>query len=212
MFRLQSLSYRYPGGRTLTFPDWALPQQGAAALVGPSGCGKTTLIHLIAGLLRPAQGTVTVAETDLTPLGQAALDHFRGRNIGVVLQQLELLANLSVLDNLLLAQYLAGTPQDVAHCRSVLGDLGLADLAGVKPGRLSQGQRQRAAIARAVVNKPRLLIADEPTASLDDANAEAALDQLFAAAARSGASLLVATHDARAKARFAQTFNLEAQA
>ncbi|WP_018152488.1 ABC transporter ATP-binding protein [Leeia oryzae] len=208
MLKLQDVRYQYPDGKTLSFPDIHLSPGQSAALVGPSGSGKSTLMHLIGGMLTAQAGSVMVDGTDITTLDQPARDQFRGEKMGLVLQQLGLLPNLTLLDNLLLAQYLSGTAQDVAHCTSLLVELGLSEALRKKPAKLSQGQRQRAAIARAIVNKPVLLMADEPTAALDDASAEAALNLLMSVAARHGASLLVATHDVRAKARFTQVWTL----
>ena len=130
--------------------------------------------------------------------------------MGIVLQALHLVAHLTVRANVRLAQYLADLPQDKAAVERALEALGVADKAERRPTELSQGERQRVAIARAVVNGPKLLLADEPTASLDDASAEAAIGLLFAQAERTGATLVVATHDARVKRHFGKELVLKA--
>jgi putative ABC transport system ATP-binding protein len=149
-----------------------------------------------------------VAGENLRRLDGARLDRWRGANVGIVLQALHLVKHLSVRDNLRLAQYLAAAPQDDARIADALGALGVADKAARRPGELSQGERQRVAIARAVVNRPRVLLADEPTASLDDAAAAAAVDLLAEQASRYGATLVVATHDARVKGKFRERLEL----
>ena len=209
MLLWRALRYRYPGSATeLTFADWQLTDAGHGLLLGDSGSGKTTLLNLVTGLLRPTQGTVLLGETDIASLPAQELDRFRGRHIGMVPQRPHLLASLSVAENLTLAQYLAGLPQDGQRVRAVLDALGLDALAQRRPQQLSQGQAQRVAIARAVINRPQLIVADEPTASLDDGHAQAVLDLLEQQAAACGASLLLATHDARVKQRFAQRLQL----
>jgi putative ABC transport system ATP-binding protein len=201
MFALHDLRHAYDGQRVLEIADWTVPAGGQWLVLGPSGSGKSTLLHILAGILRPTTGRVEVAGQDLAALGGAALDRFRGRHIGIVLQRLHLVASLTVLQNVLLAQYLAGLPQDAIRVREVLAGLGIADKLGVRPAELSQGQAQRVAIARAVVNRPQLLLADEPTANLDDTHAFEAIDLLAGQAQACGATLLIATHDQRVKAR-----------
>jgi putative ABC transport system ATP-binding protein len=156
----------------------------------------------------PSEGTVKVGGTDLASLGGSALDRFRGRNIGLLPQRLHLIDCLSVLDNLLLAQYAAGLPRDAAAARNALDALGLAGRANERPHRLSFGQQQRVALARALINRPRLVLADEPTSNLDDANCSAVLDLLLEQASRSGAALVIATHDQRVKGRIERRVEL----
>jgi putative ABC transport system ATP-binding protein len=145
---------------------------------------------------------------DLGALKADALDRFRGRHIGIVLQRLHLMASLDVLDNVLLAQYLAGLPQDRARALEVLAGLDIAEKAGSRPHELSFGQAQRVAVARAVVNRPNLLLADEPTSNLDDARCQQALELLQAQARACNATLLIATHDQRVKSRMPNQFLL----
>jgi putative ABC transport system ATP-binding protein len=203
VFALRNLHHEYGGRAALDIPDWTVAQGEQWLVLGPSGSGKTTLLHALAGILRPTAGRVEVAGQDLSALGAEALDRFRGRHIGIVLQKLHLIGSLSVLQNVCLAQYLAGLPQDESLAREALASLGIVDKAGARPAELSQGQAQRVAIARAVVNRPQLLLADEPTANLDDAHCAEAADLLIGQARACNATLLVATHDQRVKSRIA---------
>jgi putative ABC transport system ATP-binding protein len=199
MLSVTSLTHRYGARKALRVDGFALARGEHCALIGPSGSGKTTLLHVLAGILPPTAGEVRLDGDDL--YRPARDDRWRGARIGVVPQKLHLLFGLSALDNVRIAQYFAGRVDDAA-ARELLAALGLGDRADAKPGELSLGEQQRVAIARAVVNRPRLLLADEPTSSLDDANAAAAIDLLFAAAERAGSLLVVATHDARIRGRF----------
>jgi len=184
-------------------------EQGAHWLVlGPSGSGKSTLLHVLAAILRPTGGNVVVAGQDLGVLKPADLDRFRGRHIGIVMQRLHLIGSLTVMNNLLLAQYLAGVTQDRSRVREVLVSLDLADKADAYPHELSFGQAQRVAVARAVVNRPQLLLADEPTSNLDDERCMQALELLQTQARSCEATLVIATHDQRIRARIPDHFEL----
>ncbi|MDB5495473.1 MAG: ABC-type transport system ATPase component [Phenylobacterium sp.] len=184
----------------------------AALLLGPSGAGKTTLLLALAGLAKSFSGRVRIADTDILALRGAALDRFRGRHIGFVFQDIHLLPGLSALDNLLLSPFAAGVAQDRERARALLASLGLGDKAERAAERLSRGEAQRAAIARAMLLRPQLILADEPTASLDDPAADSVATLLLQAAAETGAALVVATHDARLKARIANQVMVEAAA
>lgn len=197
MLNIAQLSYAYQTTPVLSVAAFDLAPGAHAILLGPSGCGKSTLLHLIAAILTPQQGTLRVAGTDVRSLSPREADAWRGKTIGFLPQKLALVPSLSVLQNVLLSAYANGQHADVAHAQSLLQALGLADKADAKPHQLSQGQQQRAAIARAMFNRPKLLLADEPTANLDDAACAAAIDLLTSQAAQVGASLVIATHDAR---------------
>jgi putative ABC transport system ATP-binding protein len=205
---VEGVSHTYPGRSALIFPECALMPGDTAALIGPSGSGKSTLLMLIAGLLELQTGRIEVAGEELAQLHGAARDRWRGRTIGILLQSFQLLPRLSVLENLTTAQYLAGNAVNIAAARDTLSALGILDLAEERPGRLSRGQIQRAAIARAVVNRPKLLLADEPTSSLDDQATDAALTLLLGENRRLGGALLIATHDSRVTARVPITHEL----
>ncbi|GIX27944.1 MAG: ABC transporter ATP-binding protein [Burkholderiales bacterium] len=212
MFEIENLKHRYGDALVLSIPEWKAAPGEHWLLTGASGSGKTTLLHILAGILRPTQGRVKVNGCALDELSGTALDRFRGRHVGLVPQRLHLVASLSVLDNLRLAQYLAGLPRDEARVREILRTLSIEAWADAKPPELSQGQAQRAAIARAVVNRPRLLLADEPTAHLDDAHCAQVIDLLESQAAACGATLVIATHDQRVRSRIGKEYRLEEQA
>src|SRR4030095_8660536 len=156
---------------------------------------------LIAGLLLPTHGSVVVDSQDLAALSSAARDRFRGRHIGIVLQQFHLLPTLTAMQNLLVAQSIAGLHADRAAARAMLEALGVGDRANAYPHQLSVGQQQRIAIARALVNHPKLLLADEPTSNLDDEACASVADLLLGATRQHAVSLLVATHDMRLKSK-----------
>ena len=208
MIAVRNLAHHYDGSRALSLAQWEAAAGSRWLVIGPSGCGKTTLLHVVAGLVRPSEGEVEVSGESLNRLDGARLDRWRGSTVGIVLQALHLVKHLSVRDNLRLAQYLAHAPQDDARVGDTLSALGVADKAARRPSELSQGEQQRVAIARAVVNRPKLLLADEPTANLDDAAAASVVDLLSEQAARYGATLIVATHDARVKAKFRERLEL----
>ena len=197
MIQSAQLSYRYPGSVPLHFPDVDVPQGRVVVLSGPSGCGKSTWLALVAGLVPPTTGSLTVAGQALGKLSGAATDAWRAKTIGFLPQKLHLSAALTVAQNLAMAQWAAGQAQDDASIHGALDALGVADMAHRKPAQLSGGQAQRVALARAVLLQPQVILADEPTASLDDEAARAAVDLLLQTASRQGATLVIATHDGR---------------
>lgn len=197
------------GGRTvLRLKAWSTPAGRHSLVLGPSGSGKTTLLHALAGLRRPAAGRIVIDGQDLATLGAAALDRLRGRTIGYVFQNLRLIQSLSVRDNLRLAQSLAGRKPDPAHIDALLSRLQISHLADRRPREASQGESQRAAVARALAARPRLVFADEPTSALDDTAAARVAGLLRAEADACGATLVIATHDQRLKELFADRLEL----
>lgn len=193
----QGLACRHPGGPTVAFPDVSVPQGGLLLLRGRSGSGKSSWLALAAGLMGAAAGEIIVAGQCLAALTPVQRDAWRARTLGFLPQKLHLSDALTVAGNLGLVYYAAGLPVDAAAITQALQALGVADLAGRRPQQLSGGQAQRVALARAVLLQPRLILADEPTASLDDQAAQDALALLQATAQRCGATLVIATHDAR---------------
>jgi putative ABC transport system ATP-binding protein len=208
VIEVRGLTHRYGQQDVLRLPEWKVAQGERWLVLGASGCGKTTLLHVVAGLIHPSEGDVEVAGENLQKLDGARMDRWRATTVGIVLQALHLVKHLSVRDNLRLAQYLAKAPQDDKRIDDALGALGVAQKSARRPGELSQGEQQRVAIARAVVNRPKVLLADEPTANLDDAAAAKVLELLSEQAARYGATLVVATHDARVKGKFRERLEL----
>ncbi|MBL8522521.1 MAG: ATP-binding cassette domain-containing protein [Betaproteobacteria bacterium] len=197
------------GGRVVLALDALSIADGEHTLVlGPSGCGKTTLLNILCGIDVPVSGSVTVSNVRLDTLSVSQRDHFRGRQIGLVMQRLHLIPALTVEGNLRLAQKLAGFKTDDTHIRGTLASLGIADKLTAQPRQLSQGEAQRVAIARAVINRPALILADEPTSALDDGSCDSAIDLLFSQAKSCGATLIVATHDQRIKPRFSRVLQL----
>ncbi len=179
------------------FPDIDVAQGEVLLLSGPSGCGKSTWLALVAALVAPAGGQVTVAGQILQSLQGAAADAWRARTIGFLPQKLHLSAALTVQQNLAMAQWAAGVAQDDARSAAALQSLGVQSLSKRLPSQLSGGQAQRVALARAVLLQPRVILADEPTASLDDEAAADAVGLLLSTARQTGATLVIATHDAR---------------
>ncbi|MGA5577917.1 ABC transporter ATP-binding protein [Streptomyces koyangensis] len=168
----------------------------AVAVMGPSGCGKSTLLNLVAGLDRPSAGGVRVAGQELTELNETGLALFRRRHIGMVFQFFNLIDDLPALDNVTLAAQLTGAPARQARRRALelLGELGVADRKDAYPAVLSGGERQRVAVARALMNRPALLLADEPTGALDSRSGEQVMDLLIDLN-QLGQTLLIVTHD-----------------
>jgi putative ABC transport system ATP-binding protein len=208
MLRLSGVRQVYGGRVALALPVFAAGAGEHWLVLGASGSGKTTLLNLAAGLLKPSAGDIEVDAQSLGALQDNALDRWRGRTVGIVPQKLHLVSSLSVLQNLLLAPYLADLPADRGRALALLAQLGVEEHSGKKPSQLSHGQAQRVAIARAVMNRPKLLLADEPTANLDDANCFSALQLLQDQSRECGATLVVATHDQRAKQRFENRLEL----
>jgi len=206
---INNLDFRYVD--RAIFSDFGLNIQRGQhhLLLGPSGSGKTSLINLICGFAVPQSGSIAVAGEPMTGLSEGKRDALRRRHIGVVFQTLRLVSALDVMGNLRLAAKLAGVRTEDAQIAELLNRLGLADKAHARPRDLSQGEAQRAAIARALVGRPGLLIADEPTSALDHANMEKVAQLLLDTAETTGATLLVATHDERLMPYFTQSVRLE---
>jgi len=201
MIELQGLRYRYSGGAEIAFEDLRLQAGQHLLLRGASGTGKSTLLALMAGLLSVTAGRIVMAGSDLQALGPRQRDAWRGANLGFVPQRLHLSAALNVQENLALPFISAGLPADCGRAEELLERLGLGAVAQRLPHQLSVGQAQRVALARALMRRPRLLLADEPSASLDDVNTAQVLDLLLQAADGQGATLVLATHDARVAER-----------
>jgi putative ABC transport system ATP-binding protein len=207
LVRLRAAAKRYEiaGPPALDGVDLTVAPGEAVAVMGPSGSGKSTLLNLVAGLDRPTGGEVEVAGTVLNRLSETALARFRRANIGIVFQFFHLLDELTARDNVLLPAQLAGTSRRVARGRAdeLLETLGLSGRADAYPARLSGGERQRVAVARALINRPPLLLADEPTGAVD-ARAGAQVLDLLRDLNKGGQTVLLVTHD-EALARGAAT-------
>ncbi|MTI21726.1 ATP-binding cassette domain-containing protein [Fulvivirga sp. RKSG066] len=208
MFKTQSLFFAYNESIYFRFPDIELTAGEDLLILGESGIGKTTLLHLMAGLLRPKSGSIALKGTSFESLSLRKLDTFRGRHIGLVFQRPQFFNALSLSENLLLIQYLAGKKQDIKRVRQVTERLAIDHKLKEKPYNMSQGEQQRAAIALAVINNPALILADEPTSSLDDKNCMKVATLLKQQAADTDATLIIITHDQRLKNLFQNTLEL----
>jgi putative ABC transport system ATP-binding protein len=204
LVRLTDITKVYQGGVTgaLNGISVTVEEGEFTAVMGPSGSGKTTLLNLIAGLDRPTSGSVTVAGSELGPMGEAALARFRRDHIGFVFQFFHLLPNLTVLENVLIPAQLRSRVSAEEPARKLLAQLGIEELADRYPAKLSGGQRQRVSIARALINEPTLLLADEPTGALDTRSGDEVME-LLRDLHRLGKTILLVTHDAKLATRHA---------
>ncbi len=202
MLTTKQLQFSYTRNQVMNFPDFNLQKGEHWLLLGQSGSGKTTLLHLLGGLLSPTSGSIQIGNTELGQLRASALDQFRGKNIGIVFQKSHFVRALTIGENLALAQQLAGLKPNRERIVELLERLNIGDKLRLKPDRLSIGEQQRAAIARALVNQAPIILADEPTSALDDHNATEVINLLEEQAKALGSTLLVVTHDKRLKDRF----------
>lgn len=208
MLTTKQLQFSYTRNQVMDFPDFSLQKGEHWLLLGQSGSGKTTLLHLLGGLLSPTSGSIQIGNTELGQLRASALDQFRGKNIGIVFQKSHFVRALTIGENLALAQQLAGLKPNRERILELLERLNIGDKLRLKPDRLSIGEQQRAAIARALVNQAPIILADEPTSALDDHNATEVINLLEEQAKALGSTLLVVTHDKRLKDRFSNQIAL----
>ncbi|MFF7849726.1 ABC transporter ATP-binding protein [Streptomyces sp. NPDC007910] len=202
--RLHGVHKEYGDTKALDGLSLEIEAGDAVAVMGPSGCGKSTLLNMVAGLDRPTSGTVEVQGRDLGKLNETGLALFRRRNVGMIFQFFNLIDDLPVLDNVALAAQLTGTPARQARLRALklLDELGVAERRNNYPATLSGGERQRVAVARALMNRPALLLADEPTGALDRRSGEQVMD-LLTDLNQIGQTLLIVTHDPQLATRCA---------
>ncbi len=209
MIQIRDLQFKYSqGGFALDVPHLEIENNRCIAVVGPSGIGKSTLLKLIAGVYPAVRGSICVLDTNLHAMNESERRRFRIANIGFVFQEFDLIEYLSVRENLLLPYWLKRQRQSMRDIRGraekLAATLGIADKLDCKPDQLSHGQRQRVAIGRAILTQPRLILADEPTGSLDPTNASAIADLLIGYAQQNAATLICATHDQGILPRFDQ--------
>lgn len=202
MISTKDITFSYHKDHIFHMPDVFCQAGNTLLVTGNSGKGKTTYLHILAGLLKPTSGQVTIDNIDVTKLSEQKTDAFRGKNIGVVFQKSHFIASLTVLENLEMASWLATGKKHTKRAKNLLEKLDVLDQATKLISQLSVGQQQRVSIARALMNKPKVLLADEPTSSLDDKNAEKVIDLLENLAKEYQAALLIVTHDSRIKQRF----------
>jgi len=214
VIRLENLrkSFAMPGGErvdVLDVPGFLLAAGEQAALEGSSGSGKSTLLHVISGIMRPDSGRVEVAGTEITRLPEGRRDRFRADSLGLVFQQFNLLPGFTALENVLVAMSFASGRPDRTRAAGLLEAVGLAHRLHHKPAELSTGQQQRVAVARALANRPRVVLADEPTASIDTAHKQQVVDLLKDTCHEQGVALLVVTHDPDVARQFPRRLTLE---
>lgn len=208
MITTKNITFSYGSATSFQFPDIHCNDSETLLITGGSGKGKTTLLHLLGGLLRSQSGEVIIHGINIEGLSEKQLDHFRGQKIGLVLQQSYFIEALSVLENVVLASWLATGKQAVAKAKSLLEHLDLESQMHKLPSQLSIGQQQRVSIARALINEPKVVLADEPTSSLDDENAFVVAGLLENLAKEYKAALVIVTHDSRLKERFTNQITL----
>ena len=206
MLETKNLRFKYDADSELSFPDIKTSKENLLIL-GASGIGKTTFLHLLSGLLKPLEGEIDLIGTPISKLTMSEMDRFRGKNIGIVFQKPHFINSLTVKENLQLAQYIS-KKIDKTRISSLLESLGIEDKANKKTLNLSQGEKQRVAIELAIVNSPKLILADEPTSSLDDLNCDKVINLLKNQAAKYKAKLIIITHDYRLKKHFKNTLSL----
>ncbi len=203
-------SYREPGGGQLPILDirqFQLSQGEQVVLLGQSGCGTTTLLNVIAGISTADSGKIEVAGYDVSRLSEPARDRFRAQFVGIVFQTFNLLPGFTALENVMLGMAFSGR-SDKSHARKLLEEFGLGNRLHHRPGQLSVGEQQRVAVARALANRPKLLLADEPTASVDLANQENILKQIRNGCREQEVSLLLVTHSPEVAGQFDRVENL----
>lgn len=199
MVTTHNVSFAYPGGQPMNFPDISCQPGQLLLVIGKSGVGKTTFLHLLGGLISSKEGMITIGDQVIQKLSGRNMDKFRGKNIGVIFQNNHFVQSLTVVENLLLAQSLAGVKPQKSECLHWLKKLSIEHKSNAAMHQLSQGERQRVAIARALVNKPKLILADEPTSALDDENTLKVIRLLEEQAKEAGSALVIVTHDNRLK-------------
>ena len=208
MLIAKSIKYSYDRINTFEFPDFGLDSTEDLLILGNSGVGKTTFLNILGGLLLPQSGLITLNGTNYTELSNKDLDKFRGKNIGIIFQSPYFVNNLNLMDNLLFSLFLSKNQQDKNVVIELLNQVGLNDKIYSKPNDLSQGEKQRASIALALVKKPNLILADEPTSSLDDNNCDLVVSLLKKQSRLNKCKLIIITHDARLKKHFKNSIKL----
>lgn len=214
MIAIQNLICDFPDGdgktlRALSVPSFSLPDGGMAVITGPSGSGKTTFLHCLSGLLTPSYGDIQIGDVHLSTLSPQERCGFRAAKVGYVFQKPLLLPFLTVKENIRLSAALAGRTVEDSEISELLSRVGLSGLEDRKGDRLSGGQQQRVSFLRAVIRRPSLLLADEPTASLDEENGKHLMDMMLDYQKEAGCFLLCATHDKRVMDRFPVRYDVQ---
>ena len=208
MLEVKSLTFTHEGQNQICFPDISLSNNEGLIVLGNSGSGKTTLINLIAGLIKPDSGDITLNQTKYNELSLDDLDIFRGKNIGLIFQKPHFIRNLTVLENLSLSTHLSRNKVRKEVFEETLSEVGLSEKINMRPYELSEGEQQRLSIAMALVKEPSIILADEPTSSLDDNNCNKVINLLKAYSEKKGCKLIIVTHDNRIKDLFKKKISL----
>ncbi len=206
MIETKSLKFSYDGKFVFEFPDIKLKDGENLLILGNSGIGKSTLLHNLAGILTPQSGSIKIFGNDISKFSEIEIDKFRGENIGIIFQRPHFVNSLTVKENLQLAKYLGKNLE--GDIKETLSSLKILDKIDKKPNDLSQGEKQRVSIAIAIINSPKLILADEPTSSLDDSNCNNVVNILKEQASKKNAQLIVITHDSRLKKHFRTSLQL----
>ena len=206
MIETKSLEFSYDNSFVFKFPNIKLKSNENLLVLGNSGIGKSTLLHNLAGILRPKSGLIKIFNQDISNLSEFELDKFRGQNIGIIFQRSHFVNSLTIGENLELAKFLGRNKK--GNIKETLDNLKILDKINKKPKELSQGERQRASIALAIINSPKLILADEPTSSLDDTNCSNVIKILKEQALKYQAQLIVITQDSRLKKHFKKSISL----
>ncbi|UBM59209.1 ATP-binding cassette domain-containing protein [Marinilongibacter aquaticus] len=197
--KVEGLKYAYDSKNQFAYPDFEISGGETKLILGKSGVGKSTLLHLLGLMLKPLSGSIEIGDTRTNTLKDKELNHFRAQNIGFVFQQHHFIQSVSVFDNLILANYFSGQKLMRERARALATELGIELLLQKPIYALSGGEKQRVGIARALMNKPKLVLADEPTANLDDENCEKVYNLLAENCKKVDAALVIVTHDNRLK-------------
>lgn len=208
MLETRALRFSYSGDVTFKYPDIYSDRKHPLLICGRSGTGKTTLLHLLGCILKPDDGSISIDGKNVSQLKNRELDRFRGLNTGIVYQRPHFMAALTVIDNIVMSQYFSGSKISLADARTLATRLNISHLLNKLPNQLSQGEQQRVSIARAMLNKPALLLADEPTSSLDDDNCNEVIKLLQEQSDLQGSALVIVTHDERLKKYFKNIITL----
>lgn len=206
MIETKSLKFSYDGKFVFEFPNIKLKNGENLLILGNSGIGKSTLLHNLAGILTPQSGSIKIFGNDISKFSEIEIDKFRGENIGIIFQRPHFVNSLTVKENLQLAQFLGKSLE--GDIKETLRSLKILDKMDKKPNDLSQGEKQRVSIAIAIINSPKLILADEPTSSLDDSNCNNVINILKEQASKNNAQLIVITHDSRLKKHFKTSLKL----
>jgi len=208
MLACSELSFSYDTKKTFNFPSFSCEKGETLLILGNSGTGKTTLLHLLALLLKPNSGSIKIKEKELALLTAKDASQMRANHLGIIYQKPHFVNSLNVLDNLLLANYLADKKQSKTQARNLAQNLGISELLDKNTSILSGGEQQRVSIARALMNNPDLILADEPTSNLDDENCNKVIELLENQSKNIGAALVIVTHDQRLKDNFKNIITL----